>query len=103
MIEPNGVQYRYFGTALGKGRQVAKTEIERLDLKNITCAEALKEIIRIVLTLQDDNTSDASYELELSWMGEQTGWVHQQVPKDVREAAEQQARSELAENDEEEE
>lgn len=31
----------YRGCAIGKGRQLAKTEIEKLDLANLTCREAL--------------------------------------------------------------
>jgi len=106
MIEPNGVQYRYFGCALGKvglggfflrdgwvgwgilvtrgdsapfasssprapprhvgpraivaafshlqGRMGAKTEIEKLDLKALTCREALKHVAKIIHTLHDE-------------------------------------------------
>jgi len=31
----------YFGAAAGKGKQVAKNELEKLDLKNMTCREAV--------------------------------------------------------------
>ena len=32
MIEPSGVYWGYNGCAIGKGRQLAKTEIEKLSL-----------------------------------------------------------------------
>jgi len=48
MVEASGVAHKYFGTAVGKGRQAAKTEIEKLDLKQITCREALLEIAKIL-------------------------------------------------------
>eukprot|EP00249_Psilotum_nudum_P005537 c18979_g1_i1 orf=343-924(+) len=41
VIEPSGVAYRYFGAAIGKGRQAAKTEIEKLKLSEMTCREGV--------------------------------------------------------------
>ena len=41
------VVQRYFGTAVGKGRQGAKTDIERLDLKELTCRQAVTEIAKM--------------------------------------------------------
>lgn len=37
----------YHGCAAGKGKQVAKTEIEKLDLKNMTARQAVKEVARM--------------------------------------------------------
>ncbi|KAJ7541643.1 hypothetical protein O6H91_10G068300 [Diphasiastrum complanatum] len=47
MIEPSGVAYRYFGAAVGKGRQAAKTEIEKLKLSELTCREGVKEVAKM--------------------------------------------------------
>jgi 20S proteasome subunit alpha 7 len=41
MIEPSGLYWGYYGAAAGKGKQVAKNELEKLDLKNMTCREAV--------------------------------------------------------------
>lgn len=38
---------RYFGTAVGKGRQGAKTEIERLDLSSLTCRQGVTEVAKM--------------------------------------------------------
>lgn len=38
---------RYFGTAVGKGRQAAKTEIERLDLSSLTCRQGVTEVAKM--------------------------------------------------------
>merc|ERR1711990_1164535 len=38
-IEPSGVYWGYRGCAIGKGRQLAKTEIEKLKLEEMTCKE----------------------------------------------------------------
>jgi hypothetical protein len=37
----------YFGCAVGKAKQSAKTEIENLKLSDITCKELLKEAARM--------------------------------------------------------
>ncbi|KAG1183571.1 hypothetical protein G6F35_015310 [Rhizopus arrhizus] len=47
MIEPSGVYWGYRGCAVGKGKSVAKTEIEKLDLENMTVREAVNEITRM--------------------------------------------------------
>lgn len=48
LVEPNGVSQRYFGTAVGKGRQAAKTEVEKLKLGEMSCQEALLEVSKIL-------------------------------------------------------
>ncbi|CAM9975454.1 unnamed protein product [Phaeothamnion confervicola] len=47
MVEPSGVCYRYFGCAIGKGKQGAKTELEKLKLSEMTVAEALKHLAKM--------------------------------------------------------
>ena len=37
----------YFGYAIGKGRHAAKTEIEKLNLKTMTCREAVFQVARM--------------------------------------------------------
>jgi 20S proteasome subunit alpha 7 len=38
---------RYFGTAVGKGRQAAKNEIEKLKLQEMTCRQAVFEVVKL--------------------------------------------------------
>lgn len=47
MIEPSGISYGYYGVAVGKGRQAAKTEIEKLKLKEMTCMEAIQHVAKM--------------------------------------------------------
>lgn len=47
MIEPSGLYYGYRGCATGKGKQVAKTELEKLKLDQLTCREAIQEAARM--------------------------------------------------------
>lgn len=38
---------RFFGTAVGKGRQAAKTEIERLKLGELSCEQGINEVAKM--------------------------------------------------------
>ena len=38
---------RFFGTAVGKGRQAAKTEIERLKLREIGVEQGINEVAKM--------------------------------------------------------
>lgn len=52
-IEPSGVYYGYRACAIGKGKALAKTELEKIVAKEtdgegaITCREAVLEIARM--------------------------------------------------------
>ncbi|KAJ1463002.1 nucleophile aminohydrolase [Pelagophyceae sp. CCMP2097] len=97
-IEPSGVCLRYFGCALGKGRQSAKSEIEKLDLAELTCREALKQIAKMIHTVFDES-KDKPFVLEMSWLCEETAWKHELVPPDLIKAAEEWAKKELNDDD----
>lgn len=104
MVEPNGVAYGYHACAAGKGRQPAKTELEKLELHKapITCDEAVKQVCRIIHMLWDES-KDKPFELEVSWLSEKTGWKHQGVPKDVLAAATEWAKEQLEEEEDDDE
>ena len=117
MVEPSGVSYEYFGAAAGRGRQPARTEMEKLAInpKNsgggggdgdddglITCEEGVKQLAKIIYTLHDE-AKDKPFELEMSWLSEGTGWKHQGVPKNVIAEATEWAKKEIEEAEEESE
>jgi len=91
MIEPSGVSWGYFGCALGKAAQTAKTEIEKLDLKKLSCEEGVIEAAKIIYSVHDD-LKDRLFDLELSWVCPQSENTHQLVPKDLFEKAESKAK-----------
>ncbi|KAG1285288.1 hypothetical protein G6F65_002992 [Rhizopus arrhizus] len=91
MIEPSGVYWGYRGCAVGKGKSVAKTEIEKLDLENMTVREAVNEITRIIYTCHDD-VKDKEFELELSWICAESKYKHQFVPNELKSEAERLAK-----------
>ena len=99
MIDPSGVSYGCWGCAIGEARQAAKTEIEKLQMKEMTCRDVVKEVAKIIYIVHDE-VKDKAFELELSWVGELTKGRHEIVPKDVREEAEKCAKESLKEEDE---
>ena len=101
VIEPSGVVYRYFAYALGKGKQVAKTELEKLDFKELTCREAVKVLANIVITKCRDETRDKAFELEMLWVCDETSRKCQLVPSDLVDEAVELAKA-AAESDDDE-
>jgi len=114
MIEPSGLYWGYFGAATGKGRQAAKSEIEKLDLQNLTLLQGVKEAARIIYVAHDDN-KDKEFEIEMTWVRQNSdtadanmtgskgmiwnGWVHEEVPKELLEEAEKEAKKAVEEDD----
>lgn len=116
MVEPSGVSYEYFGAAAGRGRQPARTEMEKLainpktaggdtgtgDENLITVAEGVKQLAKIIYALHDE-AKDKPFELEMSWLSEGTGWKHAGVPRTVIQEATDWAKKEIEEAEEESE
>ncbi|KAI9021608.1 nucleophile aminohydrolase [Phycomyces nitens] len=94
LIEPSGVYWGYRGCAVGKGKSVAKTEIEKLKMEEMTVREAVNEITRIIYTCHDE-AKDKDFELELSWICPESKYKHQFVPKEIKEEAERLAKESL--------
>ncbi|KAJ2836390.1 putative proteasome subunit alpha type-7 [Coemansia erecta] len=99
MIEPSGQYVGYRGCAAGKGKQAAKTEIEKLNLEELTVREAVKEAARIIYAAHDD-AKDKLFELELSWICEESNNLHTHVPQDVLDEAIEHAEKALDDDDE---
>lgn len=103
MIEPSGLYWGYFGAATGKGRQAAKAEIEKLDLENITIREAVKHAARIIYVAHEDS-KDKEFTIEMTWVSkEETKGRHVEVPAELLEEAEKEAKKALEGDDDEEE
>uniref|UniRef100_A0A7S2I1Y9 Proteasome subunit alpha type n=1 Tax=Alexandrium andersonii TaxID=327968 RepID=A0A7S2I1Y9_9DINO len=101
-IDPSGVVYKYSGTAVGKGKQAAKTEIEKLlanGSESITCADALAQVAKILHKVHDEK--DKEFELEASWICPASNYEHQAVPSDILKAAETEAKRIIESEDQE--
>lgn len=86
MVEPSGLNFRYFGCAAGKGSQSAKTELEKILNKvgnaGITCREAVKELAKILYIIRDPS-KDKPFEIEMGWLCEESKWEFAVVPKNL--------------------
>ncbi|XP_059173137.1 proteasome subunit alpha type-3-like [Physella acuta] len=98
LVEPSGVSWGYHGSAIGKAKQNAKTEIEKLKMKDLTIKELVKEVAKIIYIVHDE-VKDKSFELELSWVGADMGNRHELVPPEVYIEAEKYAKEALEESD----
>ena len=106
-LEPSGSVSKYFACAIGKMKQGASSELEKLNFATITCREAVDEIARLIYRLHD-TVKDKELELEFSWITTATHRQVQSVPRDVADAAitkakEAKQREEMEESDDEEE
>ncbi|PVU89468.1 hypothetical protein BB561_005326 [Smittium simulii] len=82
LFETSGAYYGYWGCATGKAKQLAKTEIEKLDLSNLSTRDAVKEAARIIHTVHDDS-KDRLFELEMSWVCKESEGKFTRVPQDL--------------------
>ncbi|XP_031842449.1 proteasome alpha7 subunit [Nomia melanderi] len=97
MIDPSGVSYGYYGCAIGKAKQSAKTEIEKLKLADMNCNDLVKEAARIIYLVHDE-LKDKQFELEMSWVGKHTNGRHERVPQDIKAETEAKAKQAMAED-----
>jgi 20S proteasome subunit alpha 7 len=100
-IEPSGLVFKYQGHAQGKGRQAAKTEIEKLLAsdggKDLTCKAALKAIAKILHKVHDEK--DTNFELECAWICADSDYKFSAVPDAMVAEAEATAKKELEDED----
>jgi len=94
VVEPSGVFFGYNGAAVGKGRQLAKTELEKLKLNELSMREAVMEAARIIHLVHDD-AKEKEFELEMSWIGPESNNQHVHVPKDLFTEADDAAKAAL--------
>jgi len=99
-IEPSGVSYGYFGMAIGKAAQNAKTEIEKIKFRDMDDISLTKEAAKIIYAVHDE-IKDKNFELELGWISKGTSKKFQFVPKALFEEAEKYAKESMESDDEE--
>lgn len=102
LIEPSGISWGYHGCAIGKAKQNAKTEIEKLKVKDLPLQDLVKEVAKIIYIVHDE-VKDKSFELELSWVGDVSKGKHELVPPEIFVEAEKYAKEALEESDDSDE
>jgi len=90
MVDPAGTMHRYYATAVGKGRQGAKNELEKLNLKAITCTEAVFAVAKILHQVHDE---EKGFEMEIAWISEETGKVFKRIPNSLLQEAQEAAKA----------
>ncbi|KAF8768462.1 proteasome subunit alpha type-3-like [Argiope bruennichi] len=80
-IDPLGTVNSYSGYAIGRNEAAAKTEIEKLDLKNMSGLEMAHEAVKILYMIHDEK--DKEFDIELSWVGRNTKGKHVKVPETI--------------------
>lgn len=103
MAEPSGVCWKYKGVSVGKTKQAAKTELEKIDPKlgELSVEQGIKEAVKVVHAVRDDSSSSRTYVIDLSAVGGDHGSRHKFVADDVKKAAEDWAKSALDSDDDE--
>lgn len=91
MIEPSGTCYQYYGCASGRGKQIARNEIEKQNFREQTVEEVLPHVAKILLKCQEE-MKDKKQELEISVV---TGGTHRVIARDVIEALTSKALEEI--------
>jgi len=82
MIDPSGECRKYFAIAVGKGQQPVRVELEKINFEKMTCKEAVNKTAQIIYSVHDD-VKDKPFELELSWVCEDSKKQHVFVPGDI--------------------
>ncbi|KYR00107.1 20S proteasome subunit alpha-3 [Tieghemostelium lacteum] len=96
-VEPSGSCIGYFGASMGKGKQAAKNELEKIKFNEMTTHEAIKEIAKIIYSVHDE-VKDKDFQLELGWISTtETKGQFNMVPKDLQSDAESYAKNALEE------
>ncbi len=82
MIPPTGAVCKYKAAVVGRHRQGAKTELEKIDFTKITCKEAVALIAMVLYKLFDD-IKDKPFEIEAMWLHKDNDYKAANVPKEL--------------------
>jgi len=93
MIDSAGQCFGYFGCAAGKGRQMARNEIEKMNPKNLTCKDTIFNIAKLYfiriwnsifrLCKAHEEMKEKKFELEISMISPESKMNHQILPKET--------------------
>ena len=98
MVEPSGSCFQYYGCASGRGKQLARNEIEKTKFKDMTVEEALPKIAVILLKSQEE-MKDKKQELELSYISDKTNFKHKIMDREAVNALTEAAKRQIAGED----
>lgn len=94
-IEGSGACYKYGGMAIGKGKHIAKTELEKLNLKEKKCKESLSDICYIISQCRDEGSLKTS-DVQMAWICPDSNNTFQIIPQELINDAKSQATTQQA-------
>lgn len=62
-------------------------------MSSLTCRQAVNEIVRILFQCHEDAKDSKEFEVEVSWIGPESGNQHQLVPQDILKEAIEKAKA----------
>jgi 20S proteasome subunit alpha 7 len=74
-----------------------RNELEKLKFGELTVVQAVEEAAKILHKVHEDDGKP--FEIEMTWISDATGRVHERVPADVLAAAEAAAKAAMEESD----
>mmetsp|Transcript_40734 Transcript_40734/g.47370 ORF Transcript_40734/g.47370 Transcript_40734/m.47370 type:complete len:249 (+) Transcript_40734:44-790(+) len=98
MVEPSGSFLGYYGCASGKGKTIAKGELDKRNFRELTCREALFHIAKILHKTHEE-FKDKKFELDLTWICKESNDEHTRVPEDLQREAEEKAKKAIEEEE----
>lgn len=122
LVDPAGTMHRYNGCAVGKGRQGAKNEIEKLKLAELSCREAINAIAKMYVyivilnvfvsltiiilmfplvccRLHQVHDEEKGFEMEMAWICDDSNRQFQRVPNELVNEADRLAKESLEAED----
>ncbi|CAG9328142.1 unnamed protein product [Blepharisma stoltei] len=94
LIEPSGAFFEYYACASGKGNQVCKTEIDKLNLADLTCRDAVYHIHKMLVKSREEG-QEKRYEVDLSWLSQDANNFLVPVPLDFKDEMERKAKDDI--------
>ncbi|KAF3441377.1 hypothetical protein FNV43_RR15291 [Rhamnella rubrinervis] len=71
-------------------------EIEKMKLSELTCRQGVIEVAKIIYGIHDE-AKDKDFELEMSWVCDESNRLHQKVPDELLEETKVAAKAALEE------
>lgn len=81
-LEPSGQYYGYFACCFGKGSNLARADLQKVDWSELTVAEAMPKVHEILLNIHE-NGNRAQWEIEWMWICEDSNDQPAQPPAEL--------------------
>jgi len=92
-IDPSGIVAKNFGMSVGKGRQLARSAIEKLNLQELSARDALNNAARMLLKGQDKDTEkERQNDFEYLWISKETNGIPTHVSDALVKEIEEEAK-----------